>query len=108
MNDRVRRIAAELSDLPPEELEEVFRLAGLNGHRHSPTRYFVVEDEYLRHRAFFDDEGVSFEPGQEALGFLKFPPGTRAWPSPTVLLPKGKSFVLAIVGDTSRRRVIPL
>jgi hypothetical protein len=107
VNDRLNRIAAELVGLSSEELEEVLRMAGLNGQRHSPTQYLVSESEYSRHRAFFDDEGVSFKPGS-TLGGLIFPPGTRACPSPTVSLPKGGMFVLAITGGTSGRRIIPL
>jgi hypothetical protein len=108
MNEKVHRIAAELAGLAPDELEEVLRMVGLKSRVRPATRLLVSREEYSHHLSFLEAAGVGFEAGEGSIGHLLLPPGTHTWSSPSLLLPGGCAFVLAIIGGTERRRIIPL
>lgn len=108
MNEKVHRIAQELAGLAPDELEEVLQRVGIKSRVRPGAKLLVPGTEYSRNRSFLEAAGVEFSTWHEPIGHLILPPGTRVWSSPSLLTPSGATFVLAIMGGTEGRRIVPL
>lgn len=110
MNDRVTRVVEEILKFDTEELEAVVGLGERELRRRIvPNKLWVSYEEYDRNRAYLESGNVGFESKEDSSGFLLLPSGNISRMSPTISLPNGNVFVLAIVdSDVRHRRVIPL
>lgn len=108
MNEKTRRLAEELAGLTADELEDVLQGVGIRARVRPEAKLLVPATEYSRHRPFLEAAGVGFEARGEPVGHLVLPPGSRVWSSPSILVPGGSSFVLAITSSTEGRRIVPL